>query len=338
MNRHTLIERSFVVLAALGAATVACTEPKGAADLTSASIGSFTFAPPPDATFTRVEQCRIDYALVGAAMRRSEVRELRWRVAVENSDDGYLITQNLTHLVQKLDGATRVDLDVPPDLLTARLTIDGTGNLTDIRGLEDTSGALAWLAGAQGRPVDASIKRSLDPNALKRLIAMRYDILVGHLIGHSAAPGSSWSVTAVPGRALVSTKYSVKKLKPCDQQQCATIEAKVHLDPSVLRAEAQEIVMQRVRALGGDPANVRIKSAKDSMSGTLNVEPSTLLVHDASLDEKGLVVVGLSDDTATISVTGRTRVSYDYTAEPALRSGEEPLHRGDAGGTYATAK
>jgi hypothetical protein len=313
--------RSLGPLVALGVGVLSCAgepkNPSSATELTSAAAAAdFTFAPPPGTTFIRREHRKFDVSLVGAPLSRREEQELTWRVNVEKSGERYLSTQVLTHILLKHNDTTQLDADVREGAVSAQLVIDRAGNLVDVRGLEYTSKSaiLPLLAGK--KPLRPNEERSVSPEALKTLVAMRYDVLTGNIVGHPAAPGSSWTAKGHGMSHIVSTTLTVERIETCGEAACARIREDAKLDTAGMRDVADDLAKQRIKELGGDPSKIEIKRALYSMSGEVQVEPTTMLNHEATLSETGTLIGGAGDKHFEIAVNGTTQYSYEYTNKP----------------------
>jgi hypothetical protein len=286
----------------------------GTTQVTSAQASAgkqFTFNPPP-ADFVRTEKRDFALGIVGTPLSRREERELKWKVGVAPSSDGYLMKQQLTHILMKRNGETLIDADVPEGAISADLVIDKAGNLKDVRGLKDTSKTLTAIKEWK-KPMDPLETRSVSPEALKVLIAQRYDALTGNLIGHPAEPGSTWTVPGRPMSRIASTTITVQHIEPCSGASCAKLNEDMKLDTEVVRAQADDLIKRRVKDFGGDTSKIETKNAMYSMSGTLLVEPATMLNHDANLEESGTISLRAGNHDIEVSVAGRTDVTYDYS-------------------------
>jgi hypothetical protein len=225
--------------------------------------------------------------------------------------------QALTHILMKRNGETLVDTDVPEGAISAELVIDQAGNLKDVRGLKDTSKTLTALKEWK-KPMDAMEERSVTPEALRSLVALRYEALTGNLIGHPAEPGSSWTVPGRPMSRITSTTMTVQHIEPCGGASCAKVDEDMKLDAEVVRSQADDMIKRRVHDLGGDTSKIQTKSAMYSMTGTVRVEPATMLNHEAMWNESGTISLRSGRHDMEVTVSGRTDVSYEYKTPVAL--------------------
>jgi hypothetical protein len=302
---------------ALGVAALACSsEPKAptqtVVELTSAEAGgNFTFGPASGTHFVRTEQRTVDYFLVGTPLSRREEQELRWDVGVRASGDRYVVKQMLKHIVVKNNGAAQMDADVPDGAIAAELVMDRFGNLLEVRGPNDTTSTVRALVPPNTK-LDAIQERQLSAESLKALVAMRYAVLTGDMIGRPSMPGASWTVPSQSSGPILSTTVAVQHMEPCGTVACARVREESKLDPAFLRPAVEGLVKRRVEQLGGDGVSVRIKSALWSMTGSLTVEPGTMLGHEGSISETGSVVAASGKRDFEITVSGRTQFSFDY--------------------------
>lgn len=280
----------------------------------AAAAQTFQFAPPDGTKFVRTDRHRQERTLAGTAVSSVEENELKWRVAIDKKGDRYHVKQDLAHLTMRQDGKVVADGDVQEGI-RAELVIDRNGNLMEVKGLEDTAARLRALA-APG--MEAAVEQTLTPQYLATLVANRYRVLFGETIGHPATPGSSWTVNNAPGSFVSSRTVTVERHEMCGTVTCARLRVDFKVDPRVLSDAAVALVRSRVRTAGGDPAQVSVKTSRYGMSGTMLVEPQTMLSHGASLSEVGSVTVATAggQQQMTVEVKGTTDISYDYGSQP----------------------
>jgi hypothetical protein len=318
------------VAACLGATSGACSKDstQSRAQPTTLTSGSappqtFRFAPPDGIEFIREDHRKDEIAIVGAPLRRVDEEALRWKVGIKRKGEQYRVRQDLVHVTLKRDGKSLVDSKVEKGI-SAELIIDHDGNLIDVKGLEKTAARLRELA-APGS--EAAVAQTLTPEYLSDVVANRYRILYGETIGRQASPGSSWTVTNPPGSFVASRKVKVERYEQCGAATCARMRVDFKVDQRVMTDAAVDVVRSYVLSSGGDPSNVRVKSASYGMSGAMLNEPSTMLSHGASFAEVGTVnVAGPSNDIA-VNVKGTTELVYKYpsaTPPAAQNSAPEP--------------
>jgi hypothetical protein len=307
-----------IVACAPESKTPTSTTSSSAAALTAAQPAKFTLAPPVGTRFTRTETRNHQLSIVGTPIAGRDELVLRWQVDVGQYGDQYAVSQKLRHITMTRNDTTVVDGDVTGDAIAAQLVIDRSGKLVNVHGLENTSQTLRALAGSNN---DESVERALSPANLKTLVAMRYDMLAGDIAGRPTTPGSSWTIAGRPNTTIQSKTLSVEQMEPCDKAQCARIREDIKLDPVAVFGVADELVKRRVGELGGDPSKTHLKSSMYSMSGSLLIEPATMLNHDASLAESGRFVVATDKQQSfEVAVTGSTRYTYDYGTQPVAQA------------------
>jgi hypothetical protein len=311
LNSYSL-SRSILCLAALGGAALSCykaPQQTSTTQLSSALQGNFTFAPPEGTNFERTEQRSFEYSLVGTPLTRREEQELRWQVAVDKSNDGYRVKQVLTHVILKRNGETLVDSDVPKDAIRGELIIDNAGNLKDVRGLDSTAQTLHSMV-KPNKSFDAAEERAM-ATELKAVVARRYEMLTGNIVGHPAELGTTWTVSSQkPG--VISTTATVENVEGCDGTACARVRQDAKLDPAIIRGHAEDLIKRRVKDMGGKPEHITVKTATYSMTGSVKVEPSTMLNHEAILNESGTFDAMAKEHPFQVTVTGKTQYSYKY--------------------------
>lgn len=323
IQRHlSQVARTGIVIGAVLGGAGACSKEPQRAPAQSPTITSgapaqpqqtFQFAPPDGTKFTRTDRHRQERSITGTAINRVDEDELQWKVAVEKKGDQYRVKQDLAHLTMRQDGKVLADGDVKEGI-RAELVIDRNGNLMEVKGLEGTAARLKELA-APG--METQVEQTLTPQYLATLVSNRYRVLFGETIGRPAKPGSSWTVTNAPGSFVTSRKVTVERQEMCGTVTCARLRVDFKVDPKTLSDTAVSLVQSRVQAGGGDMSKVTVKSASYGMSGTMLVEPSTMLSHGASLSEIGSVTVaGTSGQQMTVAVKGTTDITYDYGTQP----------------------
>lgn len=305
-----------VVTVCLGATSGACSKkaaapPPESPELTSAAAAqTFRFAPPDGTRFTRHDRRRQERAIVGAPLRAVDEEELQWKVAIDRKGDRYHVKQDLVRLSFKRDGEVLAEGKVKEGI-SAELVIDRDGNLMEVKGLEKTSARLRELA-APG--MEAVVGQIFTPQYLTDVVANRYRLLFGEIIGRPAAPGSSWTVTNPPGSFVASRKVTVERYESCGSATCAHARVDFDVNPRVMADTAVALVKASVQASGGDPAKVNVRSAKYGVSGAMLIEPATMLSHGASLAETGAVTVATADQKeVTVEVKGATEFAYAYS-------------------------
>jgi hypothetical protein len=89
-----------------------------------------------------------------------------------------------------------------------------------------------------------------------------------------------------------------------------------------------KLVRSRVAAAGGDPSKVAMREASYGMSGSMLIEPATMLSHGASLAEQGMVTVADSEkNELSVEIKGKTEISYSYSGAAAARPASETKPR-----------
>lgn len=306
--------------AGLGGVSVACSKEEAPpASAASVETQTFRFAPPDGTEFVRTDKRSEEVAIVGMPLRRVEEEELKWRVGVDRKDDQYRVKQDLVYLTYTRDGQTVAKGNVEEGI-SAELVIDKKGNLMDVKGLDKTAERLQSLV-APGKEEQAA--QIVTPRALAYLVASRYQMLFGDTIGRDATPGSSWTIKSPPGSFVSSRTVKVIHHEPCGEATCALMQVDFQLDPQVVSERAMTMVKARVIGLGGDPSKVTMKSATYGMSGSMLIEPATMLSHGASLAEAGIVKVADPDkNEITVELKGKTEISYSYMGAAAARPAE----------------
>jgi hypothetical protein len=284
----------------------------------AASVGkeTFRFAPPDGTEYVRVDKRTEEVAIVGMPLRRIEEEELKWRVGIEKSGDQYNVKQDLVYLTYTRDGQTVAKGDVQEGI-SAELAIDKNGNLTDVKGLDKTAERLRSLI-APGKEAEA--EQVITPAALAYLVSSRYKVLFGDTIGRDARPGSTWTIKSPPGSFISSRTVKVIHHEPCGEATCALMHVDFELDPQVVTDRAMRMVASRVVAAGGNPARITLQNASYGMSGSMLIEPATMLSHGASLAEAGIVKVADPEkNELTVEIKGKTEISYSYMGAAAAR-------------------
>jgi hypothetical protein len=336
-REHQQVVGSFVVTAALALGAAACAEeqqqqqPRAAtsppptptsetqpsAGQVAAAPQTFTMMPPSGTKFTRIERRRFEAALVGTPLTRRHEEELTWKVSIDQSGDQYIMTQQLARATFKRDDKMTLDADFAgTKLISAQLVIDRAGNLVDIRGLDDTATTLKTL---KRIGVNELQDMDMSPEGLKALVATRYSLQAGEIVGRPTKQGSTWTIPGQPNGPVTSRTITVEGMQTCGSTSCARLREDVKLDPTWISTVASDVVKERVRAMGGDPSKVRVKTAMESMTGTMVIEPATMLSHEASLDDAGKAMFEGPNRTFEVALRGTTRFSYDYEkAQPPV--------------------
>jgi hypothetical protein len=311
--------------AGLGASAACSKEEAPPASAASVETQTFRFAPPDGTEYVRTDKRTEEVAIVGMPLRRVEEEELKWRVGVDRKGDDYRVRQDLVFLTYTRDGQTVAKGNVEKDI-SAELVIDKNGNLTDVKGLDKTAESLKSLV-APGKEQEA--EQIITPAALAYLIASRYKLLFGDIIGKDATPGASWTIKSPPGSFVAARTVKVIHHEPCGEATCALMQVDFQLDPQIVSQRALKMVGSRVATLGGDPSKVSMQHASYGMSGSMLVEPATMLSHGASLAEAGIVKVADPDkNEITVEIKGKTEISYSYTgAAAAARPAKAPPSR-----------
>jgi hypothetical protein len=307
----------------LGVAGCSMSDEQESASPASAEMqpDSFTFAPPDGMRGVRTEHRRYEVSLVGAPLRNLAERELRWNIESKRAGDQFTLSQELAHVTIKQDGETVVDKDVAPGAVVAQAIIDKAGNLIDVRGLEGASKALQALAASDpGRAAG----RALSPQALKALVAIRYQQTVGDVVGRSTKAGTSWTTQGRPGGPILARTVAVEKMEPCGPMMCADLQAVYTLNPRMMITVANDIAADYARWAGVSPSKMNVQSATYSMQGTLLTEPATMVNHGASLDETGKVLFEGPKHPMEIDLEGKTEISFEYATPVAVAPSPSP--------------
>ncbi|AKU99906.1 hypothetical protein AKJ09_06570 [Labilithrix luteola] len=319
MERKHLVGSCCIALA-LVAFAPACTEKeKGGSTKTPASeaMGTFTFAPPDGTTFVRTEHRTYEVSVAGTPVSRREESELRWRVSTTRSGDEFLIDQELEHLTVKHDDKTVADGDLKPGAISAQLVVDHAGNLVDVRGLKDTSATLRSVAGPNLDKEDAQM---ISPEGLKDMVSMRFQALTGDLVGHPATQGTTWTIQGRPGSGILSRTITVEAMETCGSAQCARLREDIKVDPQALNDLGNELIKDYREEMGAQgKQKVHAENASSSMTATLVVEPSTMLAHDATLNETGQLTFKGAKRSLQVNMRGQTQFKYEYGAKVAHR-------------------
>jgi hypothetical protein len=276
----------------------------------------------------RIDRRRQELAIVGVPVRRVDEEELLWRISIDIKGDEYRIRQDLQNLTLVRDGEVIAKGKVTQPI-SAELLIDHNGKLREVRGLEKTALSLQTLA-ASG--MEEAARHSLTPASLTSLVASRYTVLFGETIGQPATPGTSWTIKNPPDSFVVSRTVTVMHYEPCGAATCARLDVDFQLDPHAVADAALDFAKAGIQATGGDPSSVSVRRATYSMSGTMLVEPATMLNHGASLIEGGLVtLLDPSQREVKVEVKGTTELTYAYPAAgrvsglPGSPANEEPV-------------
>lgn len=308
----------------LAATSAACSKepskaPREPTAITAAAAPAttFRFAPPDGTEFVRHDRRKQEHEIVGAPLRRVDEEELRWNVTVARGDGGYRVKQELAHLTLRRDGAVIVDGKVKEGIL-AELIIDDNGRLTAVRGLEGTAERLRELAAPEMKSVAEQV---ITPQRLADVVATRYRLMFGEIVGREAAPGTTWAITNPPGSLITSRRVTVERHEDCGGARCARLRVDFDVDPRVVTETAVALVRARVDAAGGDPSNLKVRAARYGVSGAMLLEPATMLSHGAALAEEGRVTVeGPSGEEVTVATKGELEVAYSYRSRPVAES------------------
>ena len=226
--------------------------------------------------------------------------------------------------MMKHDGETLIDKDVEPGKVVAQLLIDKAGNLVDVRGLEGTSKAMqALFAPNLGMASQRMIEKDLSPQALRAIVATRYEETLGDIVGRPTKVGTSWTTQGRPGGPVVSRTIGVEKTEPCGDATCARLQAVYKLNPRAMMSMADDIVAKYAHMVGHAPSKVDMQSATYSMQGTLLTEPATMINHSAALDETGKVSFEDHKKPMEIDLQGKTEITFEY-AKPTSSAPSAP--------------
>ena len=285
----------------------------------------FTFAPPDGTKGMRTDHHTFEASLVGAPLRSLDERELRWNVEAKHSGDQYTVSQELAHVMIKHDGETMIDKDVEPGKVVAQLLIDKAGNLVDVRGLEGTSRALQALFAPNLDPAAQKLAaKDLSPQALRAMVATRYEETLGDIVGRPTKVGTSWTTQGRPGGPVVSRTVGVEKTEPCGDANCVRLQAVYKLNPRAMISIADEVVAKYAHTVGHAPSKVDMQSATYSMQGTLLTEPATMTNHSAALDETGKISFEDHKKPMEIDLQGKTEINFEYAKPTSSTSSASP--------------
>ena len=302
------------VTAGLGGST-ACTkeETPPASSASATHTKTFQFAPPEGLQYVRADRRRRETAIVGTPLRRLVEEEFTWNIGIERRGDAYHVNQVLTSVNYSHDGRT-VAKGKAPKGISAELVLDESGNLKEVNGLEKAAEVLRTSA-MPGEEKEAA--RVFTPDFLERVITARYKMLFGDVIGHTASPGSTWTVTNPAGSVFASKTVTVTGQETCDATICARLKVEFKMNPEEASDAAADMVKSRVSASGGDPTKVTVRDASYGMNGSMLIDPATTLNHGTTLNEGGTVTVVDPDQKAlTVEVRGTTEYSYSYASGP----------------------
>jgi hypothetical protein len=286
----------------IGSGLSACSkeEPPAASPTRAGSAEIFRFAPPDRTEYVRTERRSEELDLAGAPLHEVDSRELRWRTRIEASGDRYRVTQELVYVAVARDGEILAQGTVPEGL-SVTLWLDRQGNVTDVQGLERTAETLRSLVA----PATEA--------ELEELVGPPYRLLFGDLVGRPAAPGSRWTIASPTGSLVESRTVTVAGREACGEATCARLEIEFELDPKEVTDAAARRVRSSLGAAFEDPSKVSVEDVRYTMSGSVLLEPATMLSHGAALREAGTVtVVGPERRTITMRFQSTTDLSYSY--------------------------
>lgn len=307
---------AIVITAACGACAKEETQPPPVS-VTSANANAanesgaqtFRFAPPDGTQFIRKDRSRQERVIAGSSLRSVEEEALDWKVEVHRKGEQVLVDQRLDGVSLKEDGNVLVEGKAARGI-DAELVIDRNGKLVDVKGLDETAARLKELASPQMKD---AVEQVFTKKHLYDSIATRYAEQFGDTIGHPSAPGSTWTIKNPAGSFVASKKVTVERNEPCGLASCARLRVDYEIDPRVMSDGAVALVKARVKAAGGDPARVSLKRASYGASGSMLIEPATMLSHGATLRETGSVTLAAPDGgEVTVQINGTTDAIYDY--------------------------
>jgi len=304
------------VTAGFGGPLAACSKEEAppASPASVEETATFRFAPPDGTEYVRTDRRSEEIAIVGVPLRRAEEEELRWKIGVDQDGKKYSVQQDLVYISYARDGQTFAQGKVDEGI-SAELVLDDSGNLKEVKGLDKTADTLRKLI-MPGHEAEA--EQMITPESLEYLVASRYKVLFGDTIGRPAEPGSTWTIKSPPGSFIASRTVKVTRHEACGNTTCALLHVAFELDPQVVTDRAMKLVRSRVVAAGGDPARVNMRRATYGMSGSMLIEPATMLSHGASLVESGTVTVAdATEQEISVEIKGTTEISYAYSEESA---------------------
>jgi hypothetical protein len=304
--------RRTVLACALIASTAACStmEPAEAPPIEP----TFTYAPPALLQYVRTEKRVVEIAAVGTPAQSIDDEELRWVVDAHRLNTSTIVEQTLAHVTWKHDGETIVD-GAPAVPVTAQLVLDTSGRLTDVRGLEGSSEAIAKLAPPEVARLVGAI---FSPQNLRATIELRHEELAGAVAGHPARVGASYRIDAPKNEIVRRRDVDIDREEPCDHTTCMLVHVRAQMNPKVLSAAAEVMVRAYAYSRGAGVTGLKVRSAEAFTDGLMRVEPSTMIVHGATFGETGRAVIGGLREPVVVDMRGRTTYAFEYGPHAAV--------------------
>jgi hypothetical protein len=317
-------------VSALALAAAACStttvvsrpRPPGVAEMQGREEPStFTFPAPSGTQFVWTERRLFDAHLAGTSAAERDVTELAWDVSMHPSSlDTVVIDERLVRIAFDHDGRTVVS--GAPDALV-QLVIDSGGTIEEVRGVDQAARVVRSMA-APG--MEAFADRMFSPAALRALVAARQELFFGQIVGRPTREGATWIIPhrEHPAGNELMTRYTVEGSQPCDASPsgaptlCSQLRAQIEIDPRVAMEVAGALVERQLRLHGGNGAALSVRSGGYGMTGTILVQPATLLMAEATLHEAGRVSFAADGRQYDVDIRAVTRDRYDYGPSPAV--------------------
>jgi hypothetical protein len=266
---------------------------------------TFVFTPPAFSHLIWTERRTFDVSVAGSPDSEHDESEFRWDLSAHPSlYDTTVVDERPLYVSVSDDGRSIVEGAPAPS--NVQLVIDDGGNLQDVRGLNETSRALRFVAA----PVaDARAARLLSPEAIRTIAVTRYDLFVGDLVGRPTGGGATWIVPRRSGDAALLRRYTVEGPKQCGDRMCSALRVHIDLDPHAIDGLAVAAVERHGRWYGGT-SGLQLRSVVYAMDGEILVDPRTMRTFGATLADTGRAVVGGPNATFEVSVRGLTQDTF----------------------------
>jgi hypothetical protein len=248
---------------------------------TPAVAPTFTYAPPSGTRLVRTVKLVNETSLVGSPYRQRDEQEFVWNVTFTREGDNTLVTQQLQRVALRINGADLVDGErMPGGGLSVDLVVSPEPRVVEVRGAERAAEVLGGLVTSGSERAHGMF----GPEQVKELAVARFEMVIRDVVGHPAAPGSTWSA-ADPDPAVQKKTMAVDRLEPCGTARCARVSAQYDVDPRAAARRALRFAAAFLARNGVDPAQAEVVDATLDYRDELLLEPGTLIDHAATFSQ-----------------------------------------------------
>jgi hypothetical protein len=286
----------------------ACGGSGGEAKSPAGATGAFNYAPTLNAPYHETMQRYEEMSIPGTPVRDAERWTLDWDVVNGQESNLYKRTMKLVGLKLNVNGADQLRGDeIKPAGVTLQVLTDKDSNVTDVRGTEAMSNAIAGLGTPEAQPV---LKRIFSPERLKALVVLRTIEQHADFVGHPAAVGSTWTAADPGGGA--TTQVKVVSESPCGKAKCVKVERTYDVDRNELFAEVSERVAAYVRSQGADPSQIKLVGLDVKLQDSLVIDPATMDYYGANLGQDATLHVAGPNGELPVALKIERTSDYKY--------------------------